>query len=115
MSTTKGIVTLLIETHNWGKTAAFWKSLGYVIDFETDHNSGQLHHPAGGPNLFIAERAPDQPLKIVAGLTVSDAASFTPPPSGTVISEFSKQHWGGLQMLLADPDGRDVAIDVEAR
>lgn len=54
--TTKGIEGLLIETHNWGKAVAFWKSLGYEIEFETDHRSGQLRHPAGGPYLFIAER-----------------------------------------------------------
>lgn len=46
---TRGIEGLLIETHNWGKTVAFWKSLGYEVEFETDHHSGKLRHPGGGP------------------------------------------------------------------
>jgi hypothetical protein len=24
---------------------------------------------------------------------------------------FTKEHWGALQMLLADPDGREIAIE----
>ena len=34
---TKGIDGILIETHNWGATVAFWCDLGYEIEFETDH------------------------------------------------------------------------------
>ena len=113
--TTKGIESLLIETHNWGKAVAFWKSLGYEVEFETDHHSGQLRHPAGGPYLFIAERPPGHVLRIVPGLSVEDAATFEPPTSGNVKSAFTKEHWGRLQMLLADPDGRDIAIDAPPR
>jgi hypothetical protein len=109
--TTKGIDGLLIETHNWGKTVAFWKSLGYELEFETDHHSGQLRHPGGGPYLFIAERPPGQALRVVPGLSVADAAGFTPPTSGQVKQPFTKEHWGVLQMLLADPDGREIAIE----
>jgi len=108
---TKGIDVLLIETHNWGKSVAFWKSLGYEIEFETDHHSGRLRHPAGGPALFIAERPPGQALKIVPGLSVEDAATFEPPKSGAVIRPFIEEHWGALQMLLADPDGREIAVE----
>jgi len=109
--TTKGIQGLLLETHNWGKTVAFWQSLGYEIEFETDHHSGQLRHPDGGPYLFIAERPPEQALKVIAGVAVEDAEAFVPPKSGTVKSAFKKEHWGALQMLLLDPDGREVAVD----
>jgi hypothetical protein len=31
-----------------------WRSPGFTVEFETDHNSGQLHNGAG-PNLSIAE------------------------------------------------------------
>lgn len=108
---TKGIDGILFETHNWGKAVAFWKSLGYELEFETDHHSGQLRHPAGGPYLFIAERPPEQALKVVPALSVEDAAAFQPPSSGTVTRPFAKEHWGILKMLLADPDGREVAVD----
>lgn len=110
--TTKGIEGLLIETHNWGKTVAFWKSLGYELEFETDHHSGRLRHPAGGPWLFIAERPPEHVLTIVPGLTVESAEAFTAPVSGSIKRPFVQEHWGAMQMLLADPDGREVSIEV---
>jgi hypothetical protein len=109
--TTKGIDTILIETHNWGKSVAFWKSLGYEIEFETDHHSGRLRHPAGGPSLFIAERPAGHALQVVPGLSVENAARFEPPTSGKVQKPFTEEHWGVLQMLVLDPDGREVAIE----
>lgn len=109
--TTKGIEGVLVETHNWGKAVAFWKSLGYVLELETDHNSGRLVHPAGGPWIFVAERPPQQELKIVLGFNTESAKGFEPPTSGKVQQPFEKTHWGTLQMLLADPDGRDVSVE----
>src|SRR5579862_3089898 len=96
---TEGIEGWLIETHNWGKTVAFWQGLGYELEFETDHHSGQLRHPAGGPYLFVAERPESQALQIVPAVAVKDAAHFSPPPSATVVHPFEKQHWPALQML----------------
>ena len=110
-SGTGGIDTILIETHNWGKTVAFWKDLGYQVEFETDHHSGRLRHPRGGPSLFVAERPQDHQLKVVLGVAVPDASGFTPPHAGRVLNPFEKQHWSALQMLLADPDGREVAVE----
>lgn len=46
------IIGMYAETHNWGKTVAMWQGLGFELDFETDHRSGQLTHPAGGPYVF---------------------------------------------------------------
>jgi hypothetical protein len=105
-----GIAGLLIETHNWGKTVAFWKALGYELEFETDHHSGQLRHPSGGPFLFVAERAAGTPLKLQPMLAVDDAAKFTPPSSGEVVRPFEAQHWHVLEMLVADPDGRQLSV-----
>ena len=107
---TDGIEGLIIETHNWGKTVAFWKGLGYEIEFETDHNSGLLRHPRGGPYLFVAERPPAQALKLLPVLAVTQAAQFSPPSSGTVVRPFEPQHWQVLEMLLADPDGRELSV-----
>ncbi|MBJ6759174.1 hypothetical protein JGU66_00275 [Myxococcaceae bacterium JPH2] len=107
---TEGIEGLLIETHNWGKTVAFWKALGYEVEFETDHHSGRLRHPSGGPYLFVAERPPDQELKVVPAVAVKDASRFSPPSSATVLRPFAPQHWPALEMLLADPDGRDLSV-----
>ena len=110
MTMTSGVQGLLIETHNWGKTVSFWKALGYELEFETDHHSGQLRHPSGGPFLFIAERAEGASLSLQPMLVASEAAAFTPPGSGTVVRPFEVQHWGVLELLLADPDGRRVSV-----
>jgi len=109
--TTDGIDGLLVETHNWGKSVAFWKGLGFELELETDHRSGRLRHPAGGPYVFLAERPPEHELQVILGLRVGRAADFKPPASGTVEQPFTKTHWGTLQMLLADPDGRVVGIE----
>jgi hypothetical protein len=108
---TEGIEGWLIETHNWGKTVAFWQGLGYEVEFETDHHSGQLRHPGGGPYLFIAERPHTQNLQIVPAVAVKDAEKFTAPASAKVVHAFEKQHWPTLQMLLEDPDGRQVGVN----
>jgi hypothetical protein len=108
---TEGIDGILIETHNWGKTVAFWQDLGYEIEFETDHHSGRLRHPRGGPYIFIAERPAAHRLQVVLGVAVTDASKFKPPQSGIVVQPFAKQHWPALQMLLEDPDGRQLAVE----
>jgi hypothetical protein len=51
---TEGIEAVYLETHNWGKSAKFFQKLGYTLDFETDHNSGQLSN-GDGPYIFVAE------------------------------------------------------------
>ncbi|HEX3942081.1 MAG TPA: hypothetical protein VHX11_11415 [Acidobacteriaceae bacterium] len=45
-----------------------------------------------------------------ARIAVADAEQFAPPRSRTVMRPFEKRHWPALQMLLADPDGREVAV-----
>jgi hypothetical protein len=105
-----GIEGLLIETHNWGKTVAFWQGLGYEIEFETGHHSGQLRHPRGGPYIFVAERPSHQALKVVLAIGVADAASFEPPRAATVVRAFAPQHFPALEMVLADPDGRELSV-----
>jgi hypothetical protein len=107
---TKGIEGLLVETHNWGKAVAFWKSLGYELEFETDHHSGQLRHPSGGPFLFIAERPLDHTLRLVPMIGIADASTFSVPSTGRVLRPFEPQHWPVLEMLLADPDGRELSV-----
>jgi hypothetical protein len=108
---TEGIEGILIETTNFGKTVAFWKALGYELEFETDHHSGQLRHPRGGPYLFVAERPEGHALRIQLAVGVKDAATFVPPSAGTVAQPFEEQHWPVLQMLLVDPDGRELGVN----
>jgi hypothetical protein len=109
MSST-GIEGLYIETHNWGKTVAFWIGLGFELEFETDHHSGQLRHPRGGPWLFVAERPDGDALETYPIVLTDDAATFESPTAGAVDSPFTPQHWGVVEMLLHDPDARHISV-----
>ena len=54
----KGIEGLIVETHNWGKSVAFWRDLGYDLE-----HSLLLRHPAGGPFIYLVEQPQTQHLK----------------------------------------------------
>ena len=99
----KGIEALFMTTHNWGKAAKFFQSLGFALDFETDHNSGQLRK-GDGPFLFIAEVPEAEETAMHPVIAVAD--SFRPDGSAEVVSPFEKTHWGTKEMLVRDPDGR---------
>ena len=57
--TNEGIEAVFLITHNWGKAAKFFQGLGYQLEFDTGHSSGQLRN-GDGP-CFIAEVPTDQP------------------------------------------------------
>ena len=103
---TRGLEGLVFETHNWGKSVAFWQALGYELEFETDHGSGRLRHPAGGPYIFVAERPEGDALETRPIVGVDDADAFEAPASATVVHPFTPEHWGVLEMIVRDPDGR---------
>lgn len=108
---TEGFLGFYIETRNYGATAAFWQSLGFASVFETDHRSGQLSHPAGGPFVFIAERGdPEHTLVTYPVLDVADSKSFAPDRAPEYARPFEPQHWGVVEALLRDPDGRLVSL-----
>jgi hypothetical protein len=106
---TEGMEGFYVETRNYGATAAFWKSLGYENQFETDHGSGQWVHPRGGPFVFIAERH-EGDLDVYPVLTVADAHAFAPPRPVDYAQQFTPQHWGVLEAIVRDPDGRKVSL-----
>jgi hypothetical protein len=105
-----GVEGLIIQTHNWGKSVAFWQALGYQVEFETGRNSGRLRHPSGGPYLFVVELPESQDPEIQPLVGVGDASAFEPPGAGTVAHPFAGRHWGVSEMLLRDPDGRHVSV-----
>ncbi|MGH3261900.1 MAG: VOC family protein [Trebonia sp.] len=103
---TEGIEAVFLETHNWGKSARFFQRLGYEIEFETGHSSGQLRGKAGPP-LFIAEvpadRAPG--LQLVLRVPDADAAEASPGELG-LDGPFEETHFGTRMTTVRDPDGR---------
>lgn len=107
---TEGIGGLVVETHNWGKAVAFWKALGFELEFETDHHSGRLRHPSGGPWVFIAEHLDKNPPELYPVIVASDAATFAVPGAGRSLQPFEARPWNVMEALLADPDGHPISV-----
>jgi hypothetical protein len=107
---TEGIEGLVVETRNYGATAAFWASLGFENTFESEDGSGQWVHPGGGPYVLIVERHDAEP-EFHPVLRVADAAGFAPGRDLEFVQPFTAQHWGVLQALARDPDGRTVSLE----
>ena len=106
---TEGFEGFLVETRNYGATAAFWASLGFKNVFATDHGSGQWEHPSGGPYVFIAEQH-DAELETRPILRVIDSTAFAPDRAPDYAQEFTPQHWGVVEAILRDPDGRRISL-----
>ena len=109
MMRTAGIEAIYLTTHNWGKTAKFYQSLGFTLEFETDHHSGQLRNGAG-PFLFIAEIPESQEPEACIVLKAESADTFRPSAGMEVVRPFEETHWGTKEMTLRDPDGRILRI-----
>jgi hypothetical protein len=111
---TEGIEAIFLTTHNWGKAAKFFQSLGFTLDFETDHASGQLRN-GDGPYLFVAEIPEDQEPGSQLVLKVPDEAAFRPVPVVEVVTEFEDTHFGTREMVVRDPDGRLWSLQAPAK
>jgi Glyoxalase-like domain len=102
---TEGFEAVFLETHNWGKAAGFFRSLGFELEFETDHNSGQFRN-GDGPYVFIAEVPEDREPQARMVLRVPDAEAFRPGAGVEVVTPFEDTHYGTREMTVRDPDGR---------
>lgn len=102
---TEGIEAVFVETHNWGKAAKFFQQLGFRLEFETDHSSGQLR-AGSGPYVFVAEIPPDQDTHLQVVLKVTDEAAFTADSAVEVVANWDDTHFGTREMIVRDPDGR---------
>jgi uncharacterized glyoxalase superfamily protein PhnB len=110
---TEGIEAVFLETHNWGASARFFQALGFALEFETDHASGQLR-AGDGPYLFIAEVPEDRTPEIQIVMKVADAAAFHPDPVVDVVAPFEDTHFGTQLMTVRDPDGRFWSLQAPA-
>jgi hypothetical protein len=107
---TSGIGGLVVETHNWGRAVAFWQALGFELEFETDHHSGQLRHPAGGPWVFVAEHPNANPPMVYPVVVADETEGFEAPAAGALEQPFEARHWNVMEALLRDPDDRRVSV-----
>jgi hypothetical protein len=101
---TEGIEAVFVETHNWGKTAKFFQQLGFRLEFETGHNSGQLRN-GSGPYVFVAEIPPDQDAHVQVVLKVPDEGAFSAGSAVDVVASWEETHYGTREMIVRDPDG----------
>ena len=104
------IQAVYLETHNWGRSAKFLQTLGFELDFETDHRSGQLRR-GDGPTVFVAEVPADRPTS--TALVVDMPASWEPDPSLEVVTPFADTHYGTREMTVRDPDGRTWVVQAQ--
>jgi catechol 2,3-dioxygenase-like lactoylglutathione lyase family enzyme len=111
---TDGIEAVFLTTHNWGKAAKFFQALGFRLEFETDHHSGQLRNGAG-PYLFIAEVPESETPQMQLVLKTADAEALRLPETVEVVEPFEDTHWGTKQMTVRDPDGRLWSIQAPAK
>ncbi len=102
---TEGIEGVYVETHNWGKTAKFLQSLGFDVEFSTEHGSGMFRN-GDGPYLFVEEQPEDHELQVQMLLRVADADACNPGPPAEVVRPFEDTHYGTREMHVRDPDGR---------
>ena len=107
---TQGIGLLYLETHNWEQSARSGRSLGFKLEFETDHHSGVLV-AENGTRIFLAEQSLDDPLGADIYLAVADAAESLPTASTELVREFTPTHWGTQVMTVRDPDGRLLRLE----
>jgi len=102
---TEGIEAVYLETHNWGRAARFFRDLGFTLDFETGHNSGQLRS-GSGPYVFIAEVPAGEPVRAQVVIRVPEEKAVDFGPGAAVVSPWADTHYGTREMTVRDPDGR---------
>jgi uncharacterized glyoxalase superfamily protein PhnB len=112
--TTEGIEAVFLTTHNWGRAAKFFQELGYELEFDTGHSSGQLRN-GEGPYLFIAEVPQDQQPETQIVFKVPDADAFEAGPVVEVVTPFEDTHFGTREMTVRDPDGRVFSLQAPAK
>ena len=96
--TVTGIHHLLVQTHDYDATLAHWRSLGFVLDFETGHGSAKLDPPTPGPYVFIDVADLDQVPTVEIYLDVADHSAMP--------GDWEATHWGTFVQPVLDPDGR---------
>lgn len=103
---------IYIETHNWGKSVAFWRELGFELDEDAAKSSALLRPRGGGPYIYLAEVPAERDPRLELYLATNDEA--TPGRPAEVVSPFAPTHWGTREMAVRDPDGRVLKLEANA-
>ncbi|MEU2039673.1 hypothetical protein [Nocardia niwae] len=111
--TTEGIEAVFLETHNWGRMAKFLQGVGFTVEFETDHHSGQFRN-GDGPYVFVAEVPESQPARTRLVLKVASAEE-RPGEGVEIVTGFEPTHYGTQEMTVHDPDGRAWSLQAPGK
>ncbi|TMB60411.1 MAG: VOC family protein [Chloroflexi bacterium] len=104
-----GIHHVLVETHNFGKSAKFWQELGWRL-VEDHGDSGKLVARGGGAYIWLNEVAPSRKPSVDIYFDVTDSDGFVPKSPVEIVEPFTSTHWGTKVMQVRDPDGRIVTL-----
>ena len=105
-----GIHHIHVETHNWGKSVAFWQALGYELA-EDFGGSGILRATAPGqPYLYLEEVSPDATPAMQFFLNASE--EFAPAKPVVCDGGWHDSHWDTRLLEVTDPDGRTFIAQV---
>ncbi len=107
---TNTITYIFLETHNWGKTVKFWQQMGYEVDLDLG-TSGRMLNAAGGPALFITE-VPEDHVPTTQIAVRTDAEGWKPESPVEVTKDWHDSHWRTKIMMIKDPDGRDMLVQL---
>lgn len=100
-----GIRSFYLETHNFGKTVAFWKQLGYEVFMDLGPSVCGMRTPAGGTYLFVEEVGPDRSPASEPYFNVTER-DFAPGDPVEVVTPWEDTHWDTRLCEVRDPDGR---------
>ena len=98
-----GVRSIYIETHNFGKAAAFWKALGFDHFLDLGGSAGGFRAAEGGAYLFIEEVPEDRALACEPYFNLT---STELPDAVEVVTPLEDTHWDTKLMAVRDPDGR---------
>lgn len=101
---------MYLETHDWGKTVAFWQALGYRLDLDLGKSGILRPSDPAQPYLFVAEVAADQAP--AAQLYLRATEEFVPEAPADVAGAWEDSHWGTRLLPVRDPDGRTHWLQV---
>ena len=95
-----GIHHLVVTTHHYEATVAYWRDLGFTVDFETGHGSAKLDPPTPGPYVFVDTADSHEEPRIQVYLDVDRRAG--------IAGDWAATHWGTFVLAHPDPDDRIV-------
>ncbi len=110
--TVTGIHDVYLETHNWGKTVAFWQALGYRLELDLGKSGILRSDDPAQPYLFVEEVSPDR--QPVIELYLKATQEFAPGAPAEVVGDgtWEDSHWGTRLLPVRDPDGRTHWLQV---